>query len=100
MTLSFNFYAEKNSNNEKIPNNVSLVINDNIKCVVKDADTNETLFGVIISIDNKKIYSDLDGNFSITKNEIIKIKSVKFISYNKYTINFTDDNLIITLKKL
>ena len=53
-----------------------------INGLVIDNATNETLAGAVVTVDGQKIYSDLDGNFTISnvKNGKIKV-TVSMISY-------------------
>ncbi len=53
-----------------------------ISGLVADFSTNETLAGAVITVDNQKLYSDLDGNFVIKNSKGGKIKvTVSMISY-------------------
>ena len=59
-----------------------------ISGIVTDKDLNETLAGAVISINGQKIYTDLDGNFTLSNisNGTHEI-TVIMISYETQTIS-------------
>jgi hypothetical protein len=64
-----------------------------LKGLVCDKQTQETLAGVVIIANGQKIYTDLDGNFTIpnTGTEKCKIK-VSLISYEDQTVEIDASN--------
>jgi|APMed6443717190_1056831.scaffolds.fasta_scaffold19637_2 hypothetical protein len=70
-----------------------IVTNNVLKGVVFDKLTNESLAGVAIVVNGQKVYSDLDGNFTVSNqgNGNCELK-ISMISYE-------DQTLIVDLNK-
>jgi hypothetical protein len=86
------FAAGKASPVTKANKVVSVVaVNPNlITGKVIDKNTNEALAGAIILCDNQKVYSDLDGNFSILKTKKASELSIGLISYTTITLKLNE----------
>jgi len=69
-----------------------------LRGMVFDKTTNETLAGAVITANGKKVYSDLDGNFSIPNSCTGKCQlKISMISYKDENLEI-DLNNIETLK--
>jgi len=64
-----------------------------LRGMVFDKITNETLAGAAITANGKKVYTDLDGNFTLPNlcGEKCQLK-ISFISYEEQTIEIDADN--------
>ena len=73
------------------------LFNNNIEITVTDIDTNETLTGVLINVNDIKYYTDFDGKVIIPKSKLKDTVNFSYISYNnkKEKIN---NNTTIHLK--
>lgn len=68
--LSFSVSAENENSNEKVKSD-DISTTENVTTVqltgnVLDKENNETLAGAAIYVDGEKVYTDLDGNFTLT----------------------------------
>jgi hypothetical protein len=65
-----------------------------LKGIVSDKLTNETLAGAIITANGQKVYTDLDGNFSISNlcGGKCQVK-ISLISYKDQTLDIDSNNL-------
>lgn len=93
---SFAGIHSKNNKNTKEIEAVSSV--ENVKVlqltgVVVDEKSNETLAGATITIDGKKYYSDLDGNFSV-----IDVKPGKYVMVAEL-ISYEPTSMVVDLTK-
>lgn len=73
------------------------VVNRELKGIVMDKLTNETLAGVAIHVNGKKIYTDLDGKFAVSNlNRGLCELKVSLISYEEQTlkVHASGDELI------
>lgn len=62
---------------------------------VIDAETRESLAGVLINISDYRIYTDLEGNFSLDIPHYMLDNSINvtYISYEEVTLNPANDNI-------
>jgi hypothetical protein len=64
-----------------------------LRGIVSDNLTNETLAGAVITVNGQKVYSDLDGNFSISNLCTGKCKlKISMISYKDQTLDLDLSN--------
>jgi len=93
-------YASEKANLEAKPE-VQLQSNTVVKGMVFDNLTNETLAGAVITVNNQKVYTDLDGNFTLSNLcEGKCMINISLISYVDQTIEIDlhkDQNLDIKL---
>lgn len=92
IALFLSFSISAMSNNKAEPNaaaepNVANVITTELSGVVFDKKTNESLAGVIVLVNGQKIYTDLEGQFTV-RNLCIGVCEIKvsLISYEEKTI--------------
>jgi len=81
--------SDKDKNKEVVPPVTSM----NINGVITDVDTNETLAGVLVTIEGTEIktLTDLDGKFSFDGLEVDDYKlKVSYISYKDMEIQHID----------
>jgi len=72
-----------------------------LKGIVFDKHTQETLAGAIITANGQKVYTDLDGNFSISNLCGGKCQlKISLISYKEQTVDIDTDNLKMLQVKL
>lgn len=65
-----------------------------LKGIVFDKQTQETLAGAIITANGQKVYTDLDGNFSISNLCGGKCQlKISLISYKEQTVDIDTNNL-------
>jgi len=83
--ISMNVSASENPAPEpKTETQVSTTV---LRGLVFDKLTNETLAGAVITANGKKVYSDLDGNFSISNSCDGKCQlKISMISYKEQTL--------------
>lgn len=77
-------------------NSTSVVSIENyaVKGIVLDKLTKETLAGAVITANNQKVYTDLDGNFSISNLCGIKCElKISMISYEDQIIDIDTNNI-------
>jgi hypothetical protein len=87
--------SSKNTDNQE---NTSKTISGTIT----DQKSNEALAGATISYDGKKTYSDLEGNFSIPRNEVKSGKiSISLISYQNSSVEIaaSAEKLSVSMKQ-
>ena len=66
---------------------VQVQLKTTVKGIVSDNLTNETLAGAVITANNQKIYTDLDGNFTLSNLcEGKCLINISMISYKDQTI--------------
>jgi hypothetical protein len=72
---------------------IEVVSNNTLKGIVLDKVTNESLAGVVVTANGQKVYTDLEGNFSIENvcTEKCQIK-ISQISYKDQTIEVESKN--------
>jgi len=72
-----------------------------LKGIVFDKQTQETLAGAIITANGQKVYTDLDGNFSISNLCGGKCQlKISLISYREQTVEIDTNNLKMLQVKL
>ena len=102
MLFSNNIYAGE-SNLTSNAKNASTIKATTIEGKVVDKNTNETLAGVKIIFDGQKIYTDLDGNFTISNVSSDKMQlKASLISYEEQTVEINpqqDGTLQIQLRQ-
>ena len=93
--VSFQLSAESKTKVETTKSNPTIVSdqNNSVKGMVIDKLTNETLAGAVITANGKKVYSDLDGNFTLSNLCEGKCQlKISLISYEDQTIDFEVNN--------
>ncbi len=95
--VSFLLVASHLSAEPKSTANASTVMsiaNNSVKGIVLDKLTKETLAGAVITANNQKVYTDLDGNFSISNLCGIKCElKISMISYEDQIIDIETNNI-------
>ncbi len=72
----------------------AVVATAEIKGIVFDKTTNETLAGAVILVDGKKLYTDLDGNFTLPKGATGTCElKISMISYQDMVMKLDLSNL-------
>ena len=100
--LSVSVYAGNDNDNKNTKNPNVVVKTENVNMVqisgnVFDEKSNETLAGAAIYINGEKVYSDLDGNFTLSNIAPGKhVLKVELISYetNEKEINVIENSKI------
>lgn len=108
--LTFIVFCSLNATNNNEKENSPKASTENTSAVyqlsgtVYDPNGNEVLPGASITVDGKKYYSDLSGNFNIPQLARGKyIISVNFISYQSQTMEIDlkkDEDMRIAIKQL
>lgn len=89
---SISLFAAETANNEvkAAPAVVSTV---KVNGIVADKQSKELLAGATITVNGQKVYSDLDGHFTISNTDNDKLKiTVSLISYEEQTFDIDAAN--------
>jgi len=87
-------WSKETANTEiKAETSTEIQVNKTLKGVVFDKLTNESLAGVVVTANGQKVYTDLDGNFTV--NNVCNGKcriTISMISYADQTMEVDTDN--------
>lgn len=90
IVILFAINISANSSKESVNNEMStkITVKDNqVKGVVFDKSTNESLAGVAVLFNGQKVYTDLDGNFIINNVGLTQYElKITMISYEDQTL--------------
>jgi len=74
---------------------ITLTYNPTIEVNIVDVDTNETLVGVSVNVNDKTYYTDFDGNVTIPKSK--DSINISYISYDNVKVKI-NNSYSISLK--
>jgi hypothetical protein len=78
--------ADKDANTEVITDSKE------IRGVVYDKTTNESLAGAVVMLNGQKVYTDLEGNFTLKNVDLNSELKISMISYQEKTIKLDVSN--------